>query len=194
MCRLHERVYACTNTHSRARRNLSYYSSRWAEHVVKTLHTQWTSEVEAAVCIRLRWCSLSIGPETSRCISLPLPGALSFSPTTSPLLPLISSGVLVQRVRGFGVQVAIDWIRSHAIHFIQRSTIALYDSASQSLSTPQISFDVLNIFLHSWIFISTIRMHDKCENYSYVNTSYTRVIAIVLIFILPSLWIFIEFL
>lgn len=110
----------------------------------------------------------------SRNISLHLPTAtstLSFSPTTSPLLLLISSSVLVQRVR---VQVAIDWIRSHAIHFIQQSTTAIYGSALQSRwSQSHKSYLTYWIFLHvRFLYINGIYVYINIE---IVYTCYAHV-------------------
>lgn len=131
----------------------------------------------------------------SRNISLHLPtSTLSFSPTTSPLLSLISSwsSVLVQRVR---VQVAIDWIRSHAIHFMQQSIIAIHDFALRlRWSQSHQFYSTYWISLHKCEFLYQWNPHvHKYWNCIHVNMSYIYIITInfYTIFLLSS-WILIK--
>lgn len=99
-----------------------------------------------AVCIRLRWRSLFIGPETSRCISLLLPARCFSLPLhTSSLLPLISSSwssaLRPRRARSDGldrhVMQLVTAIMNHR-HVILRYRV-------RRVNRINFLFDVLNI-------------------------------------------------
>jgi hypothetical protein len=81
---------------SSARRNLSYYSVPMGGARSKDFAYSMSTRGGGgdAVCIRSRWRSLSIGPETSRYISLPsCQRAVFLSHSGSPLLPRLSRGL-----------------------------------------------------------------------------------------------------